>query len=161
MAQEIVVFGLVYSLWLGVWILLSYLRDPRIWLHDYPKEMQALVPPRTDEEKRQLLWWAIPTTGSMLAFPLIFVLWRDATYDFSYFEAFATVWIIMQIFNVFDLIVLDWFLTVWWRPKFIQLEGAEVMNHHDNYHFHFAGFIRGLGFSTIGAAATALPFVWL
>lgn len=156
---EILGFGLLYSTWLSVFILLSYKQNSRLWLHDYPKEMQALVPPKTLQEKKQMLAWALPVTGSMVFAPLLFVWLRHSVYEFTYAEAMLSIWMIMQIFSLIDLLILDWLITVWWRPRFIQLEGAEDLSHHDNYFHHFKGFIFGVGFSTIGAAITALPFV--
>ncbi|MEM8984280.1 MAG: hypothetical protein AAGC71_14700 [Pseudomonadota bacterium] len=161
LALEVVRFGLLYSLWLSGFIVLSYMQDSRLWLHDYPKEMQALVPPKTDAEKKRMLLWALPVTGVMVFGPFLFALWRHSVYDFSYFDAALAMWSIMQVFSIVDLLILDWWITVWWRPEWIQLEGAEQMRHHDNYRHHFVGFLKGLVFATIASAVLAIPFVWL
>ena len=161
MIIDAMIYGLFYSTWLSALILLSYKQQPRIWLHDYPQEMQALVPPKTDKEKRLMLLWALPTTGSMIFLPLVFALWCDPVYDFGYFEALLFIGTIMLSFCLFDLLILDWLVTVWWRPAWMRLKGAEAMMHCDNYSFHLKRSIRGLPFPIIGAGVTSLPFLWL
>ncbi|MEM0985587.1 MAG: hypothetical protein AAGJ32_05030 [Pseudomonadota bacterium] len=161
MVFNTLVFGLSYAAVIGAMIILSYRANPRLWLHDYPQEMQALVPPKTADEIRQMRLWAIPVTGTMVLAPLGFALWHHPVQDFSYLGAFIVIWTVMQVFNLFDLIVLDWIVTVWWRPPWVQLEGAEHMRHHDNLAFHFRGFLAGLPIAVIGAAALSLPFIWL
>ncbi|MEM6709229.1 MAG: hypothetical protein AAF648_10635 [Pseudomonadota bacterium] len=156
---EAVLWGLAYSLWLSALILLSYRHQPRIWLHDYPPEMRACVPPKTDSEVRLTRLWALPVTGSMLLIPAFIALWRDAVYGFTYFEAYAFVVTIMLTFCVFDLLVLDWLITVWWRPAWMQLKGAEAMRRHDNVRYHLVRSVQGLPFPLVGGAVAALPFV--
>ena len=50
--QKILVDGLILSGLASLFILISMRANPRIWLHDYPKEIQARVPPKTAPEKR-------------------------------------------------------------------------------------------------------------
>lgn len=35
------------------------LRNPRLMFQDYPKDVQAAVPPKTTGERRETRWWGI------------------------------------------------------------------------------------------------------
>ncbi|MEM1435396.1 MAG: hypothetical protein AAGG11_15160 [Pseudomonadota bacterium] len=161
MYQEAIYFGLIYSVWLSALILMSYRHEPRIWLHDFPQEMQALVPLKTSAEQRLSRLWAVPITGSMILVPLVAALWRHRVFAFSYLDAFLYAGIMMLVFCIVDLIILDGLITVWWRPAWMQLRGAEPAAHHDNFRFHLRRSIAGLAFPLIGAGLVAVPFLWL
>ncbi|MEM7803256.1 MAG: hypothetical protein AAF633_28960 [Chloroflexota bacterium] len=161
MIQEAILFGFLCSAIISVFIMLSFKREPRLWLHDFPKEMQAVVPPKTDAEKRLGIIWFIPITGSMFCLPLAVALWRHQVYDFTYLDAFVFISIMMLIFNVVDLVILDWLISVWWNPVWMRIEGTEEVVHYNSYWFHFKGFVIGLFILSIGAALISLLFIWL
>lgn len=48
-----------------------------------------------------------------------------------------------MVFNLFDLLVLDWLIMVRIQPKFIILPGTEGMKIYNDYSFHFRGFLKG------------------
>ncbi|MEM7100927.1 MAG: hypothetical protein AAF541_21895 [Pseudomonadota bacterium] len=161
MFQEAMIYGFGYSVWLSVLILLSYKHEPRIWLHDYPQEMQDLVPPKSDAELRLMKLWSIPITGSMILLPLVIALLRHEVYHFTFFSAYLFIGAIMLVFCLIDLIILDWLITVWWRPAWMHLKGAEEMMHLDNYQHHLVRSCKGLVFPAVGAGVLSLPFIWL
>ncbi|MEM1246345.1 MAG: hypothetical protein AAGK22_08225 [Acidobacteriota bacterium] len=161
MIPDAAIFGLLNSGWTALLILLSFLHEPRIWLSDFPQEMQAVVPPKSAAEKRLERLWAVPILGSMFLLPFAYALWWHSEQDLGYLDAFLFFALCGLCFNVVDLVVLDWLVSVWWNPPWMRLEGAEAMAHHDNYWFHFVGFLQGLPILTFAAAIFALPFVWL
>ncbi|MEM9386687.1 MAG: hypothetical protein AAGA68_16630 [Pseudomonadota bacterium] len=161
MIREAVVFGLLNSALISVLILLSFKHEPRLWLHHFPEQMQALVPAKTAAEKRLERRWGVPIIGCMIVLPLAVAMWRHQTHGFTYLDAYLFLWIATQTFNLMDLLVLDWLVTVRWSPPWMQLQGAESMKRYDNYWFHFVGFLKGLLIGSVGAAVIALPFLWL
>lgn len=161
MILEALLFSAVHSLIVSVLILLSYKHQPRIWLHQYPKEMQDRVAAKTDAEKQLTRLWGIPIGVCLYLLPLIMVLVRHQFNHFGYTDAFLYLWIMALTFNLVDLLILDWLISVYWRPTWMQLKGAESMQHMENYGFHFKGFVHGLWLATLFAAVAALPFLWL
>lgn len=161
MIQEALIFGLVYSIWVGVLILLSFKHEPRMWLHHFPKEVREAVPEKTPEETRLMRMWGVVTTGSMLFLPLLVTLWRDAEYDFAYFDAVVFIATMMLVFCLYDLLVLDWLISVWWNPKWMQIQGAEDFMHHNSFGYQLKRNLLGLPFPLVGALVTAIPFLWL
>ncbi|MEM7217327.1 MAG: hypothetical protein AAF515_03110 [Pseudomonadota bacterium] len=161
MLFDAVLAGVLLSVWLCAMILLSFRHSPRLWLHHFPREMQALVPPKTAAENRSSLLWALPTTGSMILVPLLAALAGNGEHNFGYLQAFCFIWVCLQMFNLIDLVILDWLVFVWWHPSFMQLDGASSALQHNTYWFHFVGFAKGLLIGTVAAAVLALPFLWL
>ncbi|MEV0351535.1 hypothetical protein AB0H88_37665 [Nonomuraea sp. NPDC050680] len=75
--------------------------------------------------------------------------------------AFVYAWIILQTFNLFDLIVLDWLVVVTWRPALVVLPGTENMPDCRDLGFHLRGFAKGIIVCSVGAAIAAGLFAVL
>jgi hypothetical protein len=150
-----VLFGGVLCVVLSLLIFGSARLYPRLWTPSYPPDIRARFGPLTKSERRQrailallvygcvvaVLWLAIlripALSGGMLTFPQIF----------------GTCWIVLNVFNLIDLVVLDWFVLLTLRPRWAILPGtdANMAGYHD-YAFHFRGFLKGLGITTIISA---------
>jgi hypothetical protein len=63
------------------------------------------------------------------------------------------------VFNIFDLLVLDWFFFCTVQPRLMVLPGTEGMPGYRDYRFHFIGFLKGLVFCAVGGLIIAL--LWL
>jgi hypothetical protein len=59
------------------------------------------------------------------------------------------------VFNLFDLLVLDWLFFCTIQPRAMLLPGTEGMAGYRDYRFHFIGFLRGLGFCLVGGLVIA------
>ena len=55
----ILVYGVPLSLVLSALLLTMIRANPRLMLQDYPKDIQAAVPPKTSAEKHQTRFWGI------------------------------------------------------------------------------------------------------
>lgn len=66
--------------------------------------------------------------------------------------------IILQTFNVFDLIVLDWLIVVAWRPALVVLPGTEGMPDYRDLGFHLRAFTKGIIICLAGAAIATAVF---
>jgi hypothetical protein len=117
--------------------------NPRMMLQDYPKEIIALVPPKTDMEKRQGIYFAAPLLIIMIGYPAL-VSWYYAPRPFHFMELFMIMWGMMLVMNIFDLLVLDWMMFCTITPRFIMLKGTEGSPGYKNYLFHFVGFLKGV-----------------
>ncbi len=121
------------------------LRNPRIFLHDYPKDVRAAVPPKTDAERRETIWWSIPLLGVLFGAPLAAaVVARLQVPDLSFAGAFANAFVVLLAINVFDLVVLDVLMFCTLTPRFVVLPGTEGMAGYKDYAMHFRGFLAGL-----------------
>src|SRR5689334_2572866 len=125
-AQHIVIDGLLLSLVLGVIIMASLKYNPRLWLQDYPKEVQAKVPPVSKREKLQQRILTLPVLLLTFGIPYLSVTWVKAAQGgaISFPVAFLTVVGILQLFNLFDAVVLDYLILTVMKPRFALIPGT-------------------------------------
>jgi hypothetical protein len=69
----------------------------------------------------------------------------------TFIPALVFTFITLLVFNTFDLIILDWLFFCTIQPRSMVLPGTEGMAGYRNYHFHWIGFLKGLGFTSAGS----------
>lgn len=160
---NIVLYGVILSFSCSLVILLSLWVNPRLWLQDYPKSIQCKVPAKTKEEKQQSLVWGIPFLILLLAIPLISCL-RMKHHDgssISYLTYFINAFGVAFVFNVVDLLLIDWLLFCAITPKFMVIPGTEGMVDYKNYRFHFKAFLIGTVLSALAGMLLAAIAMFL
>jgi len=140
---DIIINGLIYC-GLITAAILTISRNPRVMLHSYPKEIQASVPPKTDVEKKQTFIYALPILLVIVLYPLLSIWHTCAMQHLAYKEILLYTWALTFMFNVYDLLVLDWLLFCTITPKFMVIKGTEGNRGYKNYRFHFMGFLKGI-----------------
>jgi len=148
---KILIDGGILSLAASLVIAISMLINPRLWLQDYPQEIQDSVPPKTDREKRLSLIVGVPFLLVMAGVAL-WSTWRlqaanqgGLSFLLLSIHAFGVVF----IFNLFDWLILDWLLFCTITPSWMVIPGTEGMAAYQDYFFHFRGFLVGIGFSAV------------
>jgi hypothetical protein len=61
----------------------------------------------------------------------------------------------LMVFNLVDLLVLDWLIFVTIQPRIIVLPGTEGMEGYRDYGFHFRAFLKGVAGSLIAGLIVA------
>ena len=140
----ILLHGAIYSLCLSVALLLMALANPRLMLQDYPKSIQRSVPPKTKREKLGTFTWGLPYTLTMLFYPFLLGLYYAQLYNLGFGQVITFVWGVTLLFNVFDLIVIDWLIVCAITPKFVIIPGTEGNAGYKDYWFHFVAFLKGI-----------------
>jgi hypothetical protein len=158
----IVFHGLMLSTIASVFIFLTLRFTPRIWLQDYPPEVQALVPPKTESEKRLSLVLGIPFLLLLLAAPVISTLSFQSQQqgEVPFLSLALHSFGVMFIFNLIDWLVLDWLFFCTITPNFIVLPGSEDAEGYKNYKYHFRGFLIGIVFSAVAGLIIG-AIIWL
>ncbi|SPE32620.1 hypothetical protein SBA3_1900023 [Candidatus Sulfopaludibacter sp. SbA3] len=84
-----------------------------IFLGRYPKEIREIVPPKSEKVRRMSI-----LLGLLIGAPYASVLlWRTATLgSHSFWELFAYAFGVLFIFNLVDLLILDWLIVCWVKP---------------------------------------------
>jgi len=130
---------------------------PRMWLHDFPADIQARVPPKTEEERRLTKRFAVPFFVVLLAgFAITGLRYGDAN---GFWGLALHLYLIWQMINLFDLVVLDWGGMHLIDPRRPPLAGTEGAKGYRDYGFHFVGFLKGSVMGVALALAVAVP-VW-
>ena len=142
--------GLALSLIASVYIIITFLINPRIWLHDYPHDIQELIPPKDEKENRLSLILGIPFLLLLFGVPLVStILLKNHNPDYSYLSLAFNAFGVAFAFNLVDWLILDWLMFCTITPGFVVLPGSEGASAYQDYWFHFRGFLIGTVLSII------------
>ena len=139
LAYGVVLSGTLCSLLLGIlW------SNPEILLNDYPPDIRTKHGPMSERSKRQRLpvaiFFGVVVLGVVAA---SFVEVRaNSGGHISFLTAFVHLFVMFSLFNLVDLLILDWPLVAM-RPSFIVLPGTDGLAGYRDYGFHFRGFLIG------------------
>ena len=75
--------------------------------------------------------------------------------DYNYLQLFIYLWVIAFVWNLLDLLIVDWLIVCIITPRWVVLEGTQGCKGYKNYGFHFKGFLIGCVYTTIMAALFA------
>jgi hypothetical protein len=105
--------GALLSLVVSTYLLVLMRFNPRIFLPHYPKEIREIVPPKSEKERRTSI-----LLGLIIGVPFASaLLWRIATLEsHSFWRLFAYAFGVLFIFNLVDLLILDWLIGCWLEP---------------------------------------------
>lgn len=156
--ELLLIDGTVLTLVFSVFVVGTILWKPRIWLQDFPADIQALIPPKTDEEKRLTVLFAVPF------FIILFGGLGLSAARYGTEEGFAAlalhIYLVWQMVNLFDLVVIDWGGMMLVDPQNPPLPGTEGAKGYRDFAFHFIGFIKGSVMGVVLALITA-GIVWV
>ena len=154
---RIIIHGAVLSLVASAFISLTLYLAPRVWLQDYPQDIQDQVPPKNAQEKRLSLILGIPFLILLFAVPFFstLTLKQQNPDEISFFHAFVNAFGIVFIFNLVDWLLLDWLMFCTITPPFVVIPGTEGAAGYKDYAFHFRGFLIGTVFSAVAGGVIA------
>lgn len=143
--------GAVLSVLASVFIAVTMRLNPRIWLQDYPPDVQARVPPKTEKERRQSLLLGVPFLLLLVAGPVVSTLaWENRMGgEIGFFSLALHAFGVVFVFNLVDLLVLDWLVFCALTPDFVVIPGSEGAEGYQDYGFHFRGFLIGTALSAV------------
>jgi hypothetical protein len=161
--NKILLDGLLLSLTASLLLILGLIINPRLYLQDYPEEIQAAVPPKTPAEKRQGLLVGIPFLLTLLLVPFFSTLaLKQAGGDSAGFVSlFTNAFGILFIFNLVDWLLLDWLMFCTITPKFLVIPGTAGMAAYQDYGYHFRAFLIGTAFSILGGLIIAASVLFI
>ena len=146
-------YGMVISLVMTSMILITFRWNPEMWVHDAPPKIRQRYGPVSQKAIRDSRLAAIPTfllLGGVLVYAIV-DLYHRAGGPPGFRAIFLTLFVAMQTFNVFDLLVIDWLFVATLKPKALMIPGTETWEGYDDYGFYVHGF--GIGFVGITVAS--------
>lgn len=146
--------GALLTLVMSALLLISFLVNPRIWLQDYPEALRKLAPPLTTMEKRQRLVFAVPFLLGFLLIPFLaaraYLAWAGESATF--FSLYLHVFVILNLFNLFDAVAIDWLFLGVMHPKFALIpEAWGRMDLLLDVHKGVRDWLKGIVFCTVFA----------
>ncbi len=160
LVQLSLLWGLALSATLFALVLVILRFNPEVMLKDYPPDVRASHGPMSERTRRQRPVVVILVIAVLLA--VVFASVRQIREalggDLGFFTAFVHLFTMLTVFNVLDLVALDWPMVLL-QPRFVVLPGTEGMAGYRSYWLPFRGFLIGipitLGMSLILALIAA------
>lgn len=149
----ILVYGILTSLLLSALILVSLYIQPRIWMQDLPKEVQQSIPPKNKREKKQTLIVMILFLVILILLPA-FAVTRNINQP-TFLQAWLITYSIYFIFNLTDLLIIDWLIICTFTPSFIKIKGIDEQV-YKNYRKHLLDFLKGVAIITVPSFVSCL-----
>lgn len=159
---KMLLHGGLLSVLASAYILAVLYVNPRLVLQNYREDIRSRVPEKDEREKRITLLIGVPFMLLVFLVPFLSTMALKTQFGESEFLALALhAFGVSFIFNLVDLLILDWFMFCLWTPRFIMLPGTEDMGQAYKdaiYHLKKAG--NGTLISIIAGLAIGL-IVWL
>jgi len=144
------VWGTVFGIVFCVAMLVIGRINAEMILNDYPPDIRAKYGPMSAKTRRQANLVMLPL---LLILAMIVVLGlgqlRSAAGELTFVSTFIVTALIFQVWNLLDLVLLDWLLLMTFKPRFMILPGTEGMSGYSDYVFHFKKFLNGMVFTLI------------
>jgi hypothetical protein len=124
--ERILIDGALLSALLGTLILTSLWINPRIWLQDYPVDIRQKVAPLAAGEKRMRSLFALAFVATFAVVPflstraVVEIYREEVTFGSLFLHAF----LVLNLFNLFDAVVIDWLFLGVVHPRFAFIQEA-------------------------------------
>lgn len=136
--------AVVTSVLFVVIVIISLAYNPRLWIQDFPKEMQAEMAPLSRDERLARVLVAFLLLGVVIGIPLLSVLrLKSMQGSITFLEGFLHIWIIFMSVSLIDLVIIDWAIVVWWQPDFLSTPEIEPLSQYNTYRFHVIEHLKG------------------
>ena len=148
---KLIIDGVIFSTIASLYLFMILYINPRLFLQDYPEDIQRAVPQKSKEEKRLSILLGIPFLLFLIVGPLISTLSlkHQSIGELSYFGAALHAFGIVFIFNLVDWLILDWLIFCTITPSFLVIPDTEGMAGYKDYAFHFRAFRVGTVLSIV------------
>lgn len=143
---------------LGSLLLMSAVySNPRFARRGLPRDIKEKVPPLTKQEKRSALFFAIPFFVLVIGGPFLsgLSLAIQAHGAVSFLGIAVHVFGVMFVFNLVDLVLLDWLIYCTITPRFVVIPGTEGMSGYKDHVYHLRAHVGGTGLQVILALILA------
>lgn len=143
---------------LFVLIVLGSLRyNPRLWIQDFPEEIQVEMEPLSKEERLTRLLMGGLLLVVVVGIPLVSVLsLKPAGEGITFLEGFLHIWLIFMVVNLVDLVLIDCVIGIWWQPEFLSTPELESLRQHLTVRFHIIEHLKGTVLLTVLALGLAV-----
>jgi hypothetical protein len=151
-------YGVFYGAILSGFVCLAFVGlaylNPEIWLPDYPPDVRERFGPMSERAKKQRRLAGIPVFLILVATLAVAAVRfaRISGEESTFLAVLLGVFTVLLVFNVVDLLVLDWLIFVTIRPGIVVLPGTEDAEGYGDYGFHFRAFLKGV----VGSFAASL-----
>lgn len=154
--RHALMYGGVLSVVLCVLLLGVLWINPEILLNDYPPDVRKKHGPMSERSRRQKAPVAIVIGAVALGIVIASLssVRENGGGKIPFLTAFVHLFVMFSVFNLVDLLLLDWPLVAI-TPRFFVLPGTEGSAGYKDYWFHFRGFLIGVVLILVASVAIA------
>lgn len=130
--------------WAAMWMAVNCVlitKYPMVKIRDYPKSIQqsaTFVP----TDIASLSAFIFPARIPLLGFLPGITLYRFMAVISPVWEVMAYMLLVYMVWNVIDLVVLDWLLFCTIKPQFMTFPGTAGCVGYGDYRFHLVSFLK-------------------
>ncbi len=112
-------YGLMLSVLVTPFLGASLYVNPEIFVNDYPPDIREAVGPMSEGTRRQAMVAASVILPIMIGVPIYsLVRLKRQRPHLSFRSAFLSTFIVGNVFNLYDLVILDWLIFIVLQPEF-------------------------------------------
>ena len=153
------IYGLLLSLLLTVLMTIAGAVALDMFVDNFPREIRQRYGPMSPRAARLRPYVVTVLFSPILIVPTVGLFrLRTELGSVGFLSALTFSGVTLFVFNLYDLLILDWLFFCTIQPRSMVLPGTEGMAAYRDYRFHFIGFLKGLGFTAVGGLVVAL--VW-
>lgn len=155
--RESLTIGMLLSTVLTIMTVVSLMINKEMWLQDYPPDVKAKWGPISEKAKRQHLVFAISFFGVLIG---------AITYDVirltsvlgtlpSFLATFASMVIVLALFNLVDAVIIDWLILLVLWPGLGVLPGTEGMASYKDARRWIKNLLKGFVLAPLAGVLVA------
>ncbi len=152
------VHGLLICIPFSLFVLVTFARWPRLWLHSLPADIQEMAGPKTAVEERRTKLLLIPylliLPGLSIASALLAA--RVANINLSVLGAALHIYGIWIVVHLWDLLIIDCGYALLMDPQRPPIPGTAGAKGYRDYAFHVRAFLRAVPMSALFVLPSAL-----
>ena len=144
------IFGAIFSLIMSVIIIVGLRSNPMILVERAPEDIRQAVGPIDERARKQRRTFGVLTLLFMLVIFILSITRLNAVLGgLTFWAVFLNIFLIVMVWNLVDLLIIDWLFLIIIQPKFIIIPGTEGLKGYKDFGFHFRGFLKGLVYSVV------------
>jgi hypothetical protein len=150
-------YGLLVSILSSLVLLISAYLNPESMVDGYPPDIQAKHGPISAQARRHKKLVGLPFGLVLIGLLILSIITLE---EVNFLTVSVNSAIILILFNLVDLLIVDWLIFNTIQPRFIVLPGTEGMAGYRDYGFHFRQFLKGTAGSLVASLMIA-GITWL
>jgi hypothetical protein len=155
--RESITVGLMLGTILTIMIVVSFMINKEMWLNKYPPDVKARWGPISGKAKRQHLVFAILFFGMMIGAMVYDVIRLELVLGTppSFLAIFASIGIVLALFNLVDAVIIDWLILLVLWPGLSVLPGTEGMPGYNDTRRWTMDLIKGFALAPLSGVLVA------
>ncbi|MCW3121114.1 MAG: putative rane protein, partial [Flavipsychrobacter sp.] len=153
--------GLLICIPFSIFVIVSFVSNPRLWLHSLPPDIAKCVHPKTGVEKKITYYVLMPIFLLILpGLSVVSVLYLSTIMHLSFVAILVHMYIVWITVHLWDLFVIDGIAMFIIDPQKPPIAGTEGADGWSNFNFHIRDFLKAIIMSLLFVVPVSL-ILWI